>query len=118
VLEEVNGVPFWTGGEDTAIALRGNDLFIGTVAGVRRMIDSDIGATLDGNDVYERGLATLPTSTGTYGFVDMSTVLRLASGGIPADLDKAEQVMDAFIINWVTERGLTRVNGALTVAPE
>jgi hypothetical protein len=48
----------------------------------------------------------------------MGTVLRLASGGIPAELDEAEEALEAFIINWVTERGLTRVNGALTVQPE
>jgi hypothetical protein len=118
VFEELDGVPFWTNGEGDAIALRGNDLLMGTEDGVRRLLESSGGDTLDSTALYQRGLATLPTSTGTFAFMDMSVVLRLAPGGIPADLDEAEEALDAFVINWVIERGLARVNGALTVAPE
>ena len=117
VFEEVNGVPFWTNGEGDAIALSGSDLFIGTEDAVRRLL-AGAGEALEESVQYRRTVATLPTSTGTFGFVDMSSVLRLAAGGIPAELDEAEQALDAFIINWVTERGLARVNGALTVQPE
>ena len=46
---------------------------------------------------------------------DLAKLLRLAEGGVPADLSKAERALSGFIINAVDERGVVRLSGILTV---
>jgi hypothetical protein len=57
----------------------------------------------------------MPTKLGTYAYLDLSKLLRLAEGGIPADLDEVERALAGLIINGVDERGVIRLSGILTI---
>jgi hypothetical protein len=102
-------------GDEFAFAISGSDLLIGTVDAVTEVLEG-AGPFLADSATYQRTVADFPTALGSYGYVDMGALLRLAEGGIPAQLDRAEEALDGMIISVVQERGVVRVAGILTVS--
>lgn len=118
--QDVNGttITIADDGEDQfAYAFLGNDLVFGTLPAVEAVVAAPAD-TLADDGRYIEAIDVLPTETGTFGYFDMKTLLRLTSGGIPADLDQAEEALEAVIFNMVQERGIIRVSGAMTVEDE
>ena len=101
-------------GEEGAYTFLDGNLLIGTLEGVRIVLENDE-PTLDQLGKYRATVEQMPTKLGTYAYIDLADVLRLASGGIPADLDEAERALSGLIINGVDERGVIRLSGILTV---
>lgn len=101
-------------GEESAYTFLEGNLLLGTLEGVRIVLENDE-PTLDELEKYRSTVSQMPTKLGTFAYIDLAKVLRLASAGIPADLDKAERALAGFIINGVDERGVVRLSGILTV---
>ena len=117
--ETINGHDFVTfrsvdDDEDGAYAFLDGVLLVGTRDAVEAVLTNDE-PTLDQLNRYRDAVDQMPSSLGTFGFFDMGQLLRLAEGGIPADLDEAEEALSALIINIVDERDVVRVNGILTI---
>ncbi len=102
-------------GEPLAYAFRDGYVIIGTVPGVEGVLTLESAQSLAASARYRDTVAAMPTALGSYGYLDMTTVLRLASGGIMPELDQAERVMQGLILNIVDERGVVRWSGVLTI---
>jgi hypothetical protein len=102
------------GGEEGAFAFKDGNLLLGTKAAVVKVLENT-DPPLGSLKRYTQTIDEMPTSLGTYAFLNMSTILRLAEGGVPADLDEAERALSGLIINVVDERGVFRLSGILTV---
>ncbi len=101
-------------GDESAYAFLDGNLVLGTREGVKRILENKepaLGSLRKYNDTVEQ----MPTSLGTYAYFDLAKLLRLAQGGVPADLSQAERALSGFIINAVDERGVVRLSGILTV---
>lgn len=101
-------------GDDSAYAFLDGNLVLGTSAGVERVLankEPGLGSLAK----YNETVSQMPSGLGTYAYIDLARVLRLAQGGIPADLSKAERALEGLIINGVDERGVVRLSGILTV---
>ena len=101
-------------GDDSAYAFLDGNLVLGTSAGVERVLankEPGLGSLAK----YNKTVSQMPSGLGTYAYIDLARVLRLAQGGIPADLSKAERALEGLIINGVDERGVVRLSGILTV---
>ena len=57
----------------------------------------------------------MPSKLGTYAYFNMGKLVRLAEGGVPADLDDAERALAGLIINIVDEREVVRLSGIITI---
>jgi len=101
-------------GDESAYAFLDGNLVLGTRGGVQRILENKEPA-LGSLRKYNQTVEQMPTSLGTYAYFDLSKLLRLAEGGVPADLSKAERALSGFIINAVDERGVVRLSGILTV---
>lgn len=101
-------------GEDLAFAFFEGNLLFGTIEGLRLVLEND-DPTLDELRRYRETVDQMPTKLGTYAYLDLSKLLRLAEGGIPADLDEVERALAGLIINGVDERGVLRLSGILTI---
>lgn len=104
-------------GEPVAITVHDGYIALGDIEGVRAVLERP-GPVLTERDIYREAVAQMPSSLGSYLYIDMARVLRLAEGGIPAQLDEAERVMEGLIINLVNENDIVRVSGALTIAED
>ncbi len=102
------------GGDTTAYAFLDGNLLIGTPAAVKRVIENQE-PPLSSLRRYGEAVDQMPTKLGTYGYFNMATLLRLAEGGVPADLGDFERALSGLIINVVDERGVARLSGILTV---
>ena len=115
---EINGITVTViedgSDEPGAYAIDDGVLYLGTAGAVRIVLEGGH-PPLAGLDTYTRATAQLGTSLGTYAYFDLGRLLRLADGAIPAELDEAERALDALIINYVVERGVTRAGGVITV---
>ncbi|HNM78489.1 MAG TPA: DUF3352 domain-containing protein, partial [Tepidiformaceae bacterium] len=101
-------------GDDSAYAFLDGNLVLGTSEGVERVLankEPGLGSLAK----YNETVSQMPSGLGTYAYIDLARVLRLAQGGIPADLSKAERALEGLIINGVDERGVVRLSGILTV---
>ena len=96
------------------LALAGDYVAFGSRAGLEAVLLGDR-PTLAGFDRYVAAVDELGVGLGTYGFFDVSRLLRLTDGTIPVDLDEAERALEALIVNFVSEAGVTRAGGALTI---
>jgi hypothetical protein len=101
-------------GAEGAFAFKDGHLLLGTKPAVVRVLENT-DPPLGTLKRYTQTVDQMPTSLGTYAFLNMSTILRLAEGGVPAELDKAERALSGLIINVVDERGVFRLSGILTV---
>ena len=88
-----------------------------TLAGVEAVLLGDAPA-LAGFDRYVTAVDELGVGLGSFVYVDMARALRLTDGSVPIELDQAERVLEAFIIDLVTDGGITRVAGLLTIEAE
>ena len=101
-------------GDESAYAFLDGNLVLGTKEGVKRILENKeppLGSLRKYNDT----VGEMPTSLGTFAYFDLAKLLRLAQGGVPADLSQAERALSGFIINGVDERGVVRLSGILTV---
>ena len=96
------------------LALAGDYVAFGSRAGLEAVLLGDR-PTLAGFDRYVTAVDELGVSLGTFGFFDVSRLLRLTDGTIPVDLGEAERALEALIVNFVSEAGVTRAGGALTI---
>ena len=101
-------------GEEGAYAVLDGVLLLGTAEAVKLVLSNDE-APLRDFSRYTEAVGQMPSALGTYAYLDMSKILRLAEGGIPADLDEAEEALSGLIINAVDERDVVRLNGILTI---
>lgn len=101
-------------GDEGAFAFKDGNLLLGAKPAVMKVLENT-DPPLGSLKRYTQTVDQMPTSLGTYAFLNMSTILRLAEGGVPADLDKAERALAGLIINVVDERGVFRLSGILTV---
>jgi hypothetical protein len=101
-------------GTEGAYAFLDGNLVIGTKAGVSRVLENT-DPPLSSLRRYQQTVDQMPTSLGTYAYLDRSKLLRLAEGGVPAELDAAEQALSGLIINGVDERDVIRLSGILTI---
>jgi len=101
-------------GEEGAYAFLDGVLLLGTVEAVRLVLANGEPPLSDLNR-YKEAVEQMPSALGTYAYLDMSKILRLAEGGIPADLDEAEEALSGLIINAVDENDVVRLNGILTI---
>lgn len=116
--EKVNGTDVTIArgedGEDAAFAIKDGVLMAGTLPGVTAILEAS-GPNLAELDSYRSTVAQVPGKLGTYAYFDLGVLLRLAEGGIPADLDEVERALDGLIINAVDQNGVIRLTGILTV---
>lgn len=101
-------------GDGSAYAFLEGNLVLGTKDGVKRILertDSPLGSLAR----YNETVSQMSTSLGTYAYFDLAKLLRLAQGGVPADLSEAERALSGLIINAVDERGVVRLSGIITV---
>jgi hypothetical protein len=101
-------------GDVIAYAFMDGILLLGNEAAVERVLENE-DPSLASLRRYRDSVDQMPTQLGTYGFFNMSKLLRLAEGGVPADLDDFERALSGLIINVVDERGVARLSGILTV---
>jgi hypothetical protein len=101
-------------GEDGAYAFLDGNLVFGTRDAVARVLTNEEPPLSDLRK-YRDTVEQMPSSLGTFGYFDLSKLLRLAEGGVPAELDEAEEALSGLIINGVDERGIVRYSGILTV---
>ncbi|MGB4862162.1 MAG: DUF3352 domain-containing protein [Tepidiformaceae bacterium] len=101
-------------GDVTAYAFLDGNLLLGTKAAVEMVLKNDE-PPLSSLRRYNDAVGQMPTKLGTYGYFNMSKLVRLAEGGVPADLGDFERALSGLIINVVDERGVARLSGILTV---
>ncbi|MGE0599245.1 MAG: DUF3352 domain-containing protein [Dehalococcoidia bacterium] len=101
-------------GDTSAYAFIDGNLLLGTEEGVRRVLENEE-PPLSSLRRYGDAVEQMPTKLGTYGYFNMATLVRLAEGGVPADLGDFERALSGLIINVVDERGVARLSGILTV---
>ena len=103
-----------TDGTAMAYAIRDGYVVVGSAAGVKKTLAG--GQTLAQTDAYANTVKQMPSALGTYTYLDMSSVLSVASeNGAPVQLDDAQNALEGLIINWVDERDVLRLNGVLSV---
>jgi hypothetical protein len=102
-------------GEPLAYAFKDDYMVIGTVAGVEGILSLGNEPTLASLNRYSETVGAMPTSLGSFVYLNMSNVLSLASGGVLPELDDAEKAMRGLILNMVDERGVVRASGVLTI---
>lgn len=117
-IEKVNGVEMTVfrdkTGDEAAYAFLDGNLVFGTAGSVTRVLKNN-DPSLGELKRYRQTVEQMPTGLGTYAWFNLSKVLRLAEGGIPADLSAAERALSGLIINGVNERGVVRLSGIITV---
>jgi hypothetical protein len=101
-------------GPAVAVALKGNDLLIGTEDAVRVGLEGPR-QTLARAARFRDAAGALPHSTGTFAYFDLHQLIRLGDGAVPGDLGRAERVLNGLMITMVEERGLARIGGALVI---
>jgi hypothetical protein len=101
-------------GDESAYGFLQGNLVLGSRTAVERVLSNQDPA-LSELKRYRQTVAAMPTGLGSYAFINLSSVLRLAEGGVPADLSEAERALSGLIINVVDERGIVRLSGILTV---
>lgn len=104
-------------GDRLAFLVHDGYIAIGHVEALQAIL-APAGATLAQADRYREAVGLMPSALGTYGYFDMAVLLRLASDGVPVELDQAERMIEALILNMVEEDGVVRLSGALTVADD
>lgn len=116
---EISGVKVTTvrgdDGEDVSYAFKDGNLLLGTPGAIKAVLESKKGAIAD-NKAYKDTRSQIETKFGAFAYVDLKTVLRLASAGIPAQLDEAEKALEGIFLNIVEQDGLVRFTGFLTIA--
>ncbi|MCC7365799.1 MAG: DUF3352 domain-containing protein [Dehalococcoidia bacterium] len=116
--EQVDGVEMTLfedeDGEEAAWAIRDGYIVIGSVEGVRRILEG--GESLADSERYQRTVSQVPSRLGTFLFVDLHEVLRLEEAGVPEELDDATSALEGLIVNLVADRDIARINAALTIA--
>ncbi|MEO8538578.1 MAG: DUF3352 domain-containing protein [bacterium] len=100
--------------EEAAYAFLDGNLVLGTKEAVTRVLGNNE-PSLGSLKKYNQTVEQMPTGLGTYAYFNLSSLLRLAEGGVPADLSAAERALSGLIINGVDERGIIRLSGILTV---
>lgn len=99
--------------EEDAYVIKDGYLLFGSLAGVEKVLGG--GPSLADNARYKDTVKKMPTQLGTFGYFDLKALLRLAEGGVPADLDAAEQALNGLIINSVDQNGVVRLSGIITI---
>jgi hypothetical protein len=100
--------------DESAYAFLDGNLLLGTPAALRTVLEQKE-TPLSELRRYRDSVEQMPTALGTYGYFNLGTLLRLAEGGVPADLDEVEKALSGLIINVVDERGVVRLSGVLTI---
>jgi hypothetical protein len=101
-------------GDSVSYAFRDGNLLLGTPAGVKAAIERKNGSIADAQG-YKDARAQIETKFGTFAYFDLALLLRLAAGGIPAQLDKAEKALESGIFNLVEQSGIVRFTGFILV---
>jgi hypothetical protein len=101
-------------GPALAVALKGDDLLVGTEDAVRAVLEGPR-QTLARAARFREATDNLPHALGTFVYFDLHRLIRLGGGAVPGGLDRAERVLDGLMITMVEERGLARVGGALVI---
>jgi Protein of unknown function (DUF3352) len=103
-------------GTASAFAIKDGYMLLGSEGGVRKTLAG--GANLGGTSDYTQTVKQMPSSLGTYAYLDMAPLLRLASPGeVPSELDDAQKALQGLILNLVEERDIVRFSGVLSVKP-
>ena len=97
-------------GEDVSYAFKDGNLLLGTPDAVKAAIERKNGSIAEAKG-YKGARAQIETKFGTFAYFDLATIVRLASGGIPPQLDEAEKALKGAILNIVEERGIVRFTG-------
>ncbi len=100
--------------QEGAYGIKAGVLYFGTIEAVRQALNGDTPPLSDVRD-YKHSVAQLETGLGSFAYFDLQRLLRLAEGGIPPELDEAQRALQGFIINFVEERGVVRINAFLTI---
>ncbi len=99
-------------GEETAYAVLDGYVVAGTLAGVRTYFDSgkkDLTATAE----FKHTRATLQSALGTFAYINLH---RIFEGSMPGGFGPFEAAsLEGAIFNFVTENGLSRTSGVVTV---
>ena len=101
-------------GEDVSYAFKGGNLLLGTPDAVKAAIERKNGSIAEAKG-YKGARAQIETKFGTFAYFDLATIVRLASGGIPPQLDEAEKALKGAILNIVEERGIVRFTGFVLI---
>jgi hypothetical protein len=101
-------------GPALAVALKGDDLLVGTEDAVRAVLDGPR-QTLARAARFRDAAGALPHSPGTFAYFDLHQLIRLGDGAVPGDLGRAERVLNGLMITMVEDRGLARIGGALVI---
>lgn len=104
-------------GRDAGVLIRDGYLALGDLDALREILEPS-GPVLTERDFYNRAVDLMPTELGSYAYFNMADLLRLAEGGVPVELDEAERVLEAMILNIVEQDGVVRFSGVLTVGDE
>lgn len=99
---------------DLAYGVADGYAFLGTFEGVSEVLGG-VALPMTGNATYRDAVEEMPTGLGTFLYINMFSLLRSDAGEAIPELDAVQRALDGFIINAVSERGVVRVSGVLTV---
>ncbi len=102
-------------GEPLAFALKDDYVLIGTPSGVEAVLTLGSEPPLSALNRYSETVDAMPTSLGSFMYMNMATVLRLEEAGVVPELDEAQRALQGLILNMVDERGVVRVSGVVTI---
>lgn len=102
-------------GEPMAFAFKDDYVLLGTEAGLEAVLELGSEPPLAALNRYAETVDAMPTSLGSFMYLNMATMLRLEEAGVVPELDDAERVLEGLILNMVDERGVVRASGVLTI---
>ena len=118
-VREVGGVDMTVAvddeGEPMAFAFKDDYLLMGTEAGLEAALGLGSEPPLAALNRYRDTVGAMPTSLGSFMYLNMATMLRLEEAGVVPELDDAERALQGLILNMVDERGVVRASGVLTI---
>ncbi|GAB4332586.1 MAG: hypothetical protein Kow0010_18610 [Dehalococcoidia bacterium] len=97
-----------------AYGVAGGYLFLGSPGAVEAVL-AGVSLPMTGNATYRGAIDQMPTPLGSYLFLNLFSLLRSDAGDAIPDLDAAMRALDGLIINAVSERGVVRVSGVVTI---
>lgn len=102
-------------GEPLAFATKDDYVLIGTPGAVEAVLTLGSEPPLGTINRYRDTVDAMPTSLGSFMYMNVATMLRLEEAGVVPELDDAERVLQGLILNMVDERGVVRASGVLTI---
>lgn len=97
-----------------AYGVTGGYAFVGSPGSVEAVLRG-VSLPMTGNATYRAAVEQMPTGLGSYLYINLFALLRSDAGEAIPELDSALRALDGLIVNAVSERGVVRVSGVLTV---